>query len=238
MPNPLKNAYLHQMPIEPGECLPSWLLRISNRNHPNFRQFSTSWLSDKLRVTPGFDAFPAANLLMQLGAIYPDQLDHYVTHHTLLGTTKCFYTEQEWKALISIHTVGLSRISTLHRTTKQQSWHICPTCRNLELARGIAIWQVLPQVPGVLYCFIHGEPLVMRTATRIPPYDAPSKDDLPPETVIGSSICIGREEDHVTLALDISDALKTGLSHRSPGESLRDTLGVSLFGRPCPQHPA
>jgi hypothetical protein len=94
-------AYLHLVPIEPSECLPSWLLRISNRSIPNFRRFSTVWLSDELRVTPGFDAFPAASLLMQLGAIYPDQLDHFITHHTLLGTTKCFYTEHEWKALIS-----------------------------------------------------------------------------------------------------------------------------------------
>jgi len=106
MPSRSQPPYLHPVPIEPGECLPSWLLRIAARYTPNFQRFSTIWLSDRLRVTPGFDAFPAVSLLMQLGAIPPDELDHYITHHTLLGTTKCFYTEEEWKDLIHTHSMA------------------------------------------------------------------------------------------------------------------------------------
>lgn len=68
MPRLLQRPYLHLLPIEPSECLPSWLLRIAARYTPSFQRFSTVWLLDELRVTPGFDAFPAASLLMQLGA--------------------------------------------------------------------------------------------------------------------------------------------------------------------------
>ena len=97
MSNPFQrpSRHVHLVPIMPGENLPSWLLRIAARNDSNFSRFSSTWFSYERRVTPGFDAFPAANLLLQLGAIHPVELDHYITHHTLLGTTKCFYTENE-----------------------------------------------------------------------------------------------------------------------------------------------
>lgn len=106
MPHPLQSRYLHLVPIEPGECLPSWLLRIANRETTSFQSFSSKWFADDLRVTPGFDAFPASALLVRLGAIRLDELDHYITRHTLLGTTKCFYTEAEWHALIAINRRG------------------------------------------------------------------------------------------------------------------------------------
>ena len=194
MPSLTKRPYLHLLPIEPGECLPSWILRIANRHNPNFRQFSTIWLSDELRVTPGFDAFPAASLLMQLGAIHPDQLEHYITHHTLLGTIKCFYTELEWKALINTHGTKGSRIYALRRKSKQQSWHICRACRRIELERGIATWQVLPQIPGPLYCSVHNhnEAFALHTATRIPPYAAPSQNDLISEQGAVSTSVVSR----------------------------------------------
>jgi len=79
MNSPLQRPYLHLVPIEPDECLPSWILRIAARNSPGFQRFSSMWLSDDLRVTPGFDACPAGSLLVQLGAIHPDELDHYIT---------------------------------------------------------------------------------------------------------------------------------------------------------------
>ena len=100
MPTLLQSPYLHLVPIEPEECLPSWFLRIAARNAQNFHRFSSVWFSDELRMTPGFDSFPATSLLMQLGAISSDELDHYITHHTLLDTTKCFYAEEEWRTLI------------------------------------------------------------------------------------------------------------------------------------------
>lgn len=170
MSNPFQcpSRHVHLVPITPGENLPSWLLRIAARNAPNFPQFSSTWFLDEMRVTPGFDAFPAASLLMQLGAIPLDELDHYISLHTLLGTTKCFYTEDEWEDLIRTHGMEGSRIYTLRRKAKQQSWHICPKCRQRELERGIATWQVLPQIPGWLFCPEHEVPLALCTATRIP----------------------------------------------------------------------
>lgn len=228
----LHRRYLHLVPIEPGECLPSWILRIANRDNPNFQSFSTKWLADDLRVTPGFDAFPAASLLMELGAIRPDKLDHYISRHTLHGTTKLFYTEDEWNALLSTHGAKGSRIYTLRRKAKQQSWHICPICRRLELERGIATWQVLPQVPGSLLCSEHEVPLVLCTSTRIPPLSAPTENDLPLGQERPRTTEIGHQEDHLTLARDIADALAAGLRCLSPGQSLRDVLALQLFGRP------
>lgn len=221
------------MPIEqPGECLPSWILRIANRDTPNFRRFSTRWLGDELRVTPGFDAFPAASLLMQLGAIRLDELDHYISCHTLLGTTKCFYTEDEWNDLIHTHGIEASRIYTLRRKTKQQSWHICPMCRQLELERGIATWQVLPQIPGWLLCPDHEVPLALCTSTRIPPLAAPAAADLSPDQIKLAGTPIGRMEDHLKLAQDIADAFTAGLKCRHAGLSLRDAIAQPLFGGP------
>lgn len=232
MPSLLRRPYLHLLPIEPGECLPSWILRTANRDNPNFRRFSAKWLSDDLRVTPGFDAFPAASLLIQLGAIPPDELDHYISHHTLLGTTKCFYTEDEWKDLIHTHGMEGSRIYVLRRKTKQESWHICPMCRQLELERGIATWQVLPQIPGWLFCPEHEVPLALCTATRIPPLAAPADGDLLSGQEVPATFCIGREEDHITLAQDISDALAARLGCLKPDQSLREALSLPLFGMP------
>lgn len=226
--------YLHLVPIEPGECLPSWILRIANRDTPNFRCFSSKWLSDNLRVSPGFDAFPAASLLIRLGAIRHDELDHYITNHTLLGTTKCFYTEAEWKYLITTHGREGSRIYALRQKTKQQSWHICRSCRREELNRGTPNLQVFPQIPGMLYCPKHLEPLVMHTATRIPPYAAPSAKDLPPEMPAAATPYVDHKEDHLALVRDVADALAAGLGCLKPDLSLRDAIAQPLFGGPWP----
>ncbi len=232
MPSPLKRPYLHLVPIEPGECLTSWILRITNRDTPHFRRFSSKWLSDDLRVTPGFDAFPAASLLIQLGAFRPDELDHYITHHTLLGTTKCFYTEDEWEDLILTHGMVGSRIYTLRRKAAQQSWHICPMCRQIEVERGIATWQVLPQIPGCLLCQEHEVRLALCTATRIPPLAAPAEGDLLPGPGGPSATDIGQIEDHLNLARDVADTFTVGLKCRYSGRSLRDSIAPSLFGGP------
>ncbi|HWA28072.1 MAG TPA: TniQ family protein [Lacunisphaera sp.] len=220
------------MPIEPGECLSSWILRIANRDTPNFQSFSTKWLGDPMRVTPGFDAFPAASLLMQLGAIPPDELDHYITRHTLLGTTKPFYTEDEWKALITTHGTEGSRIYSLRRKQKQEFWHICPACRSHQLLQGIATWQVLPQVPGALYCSEHNVPLAFSTSTRIPPLSAPTEGDLLPTPARAESTDIDHKEDHLTIARDVADAFKAGLPCRHTGRALRDAIAQPLFGGP------
>jgi hypothetical protein len=232
MTSPLQRPYLHLVPIEPGECLPSWILRIANRDTPNFRRFSTRWLRDELRVTPGFDAFPAASLLIQLGAIHPDELDHYISCHTLLGTTKPFYTEGEWKTMINAHGAEGSRIYTLRRKAKQLHWHICPTCRRLELSRGITTWQVLPQIPGPIHCAEHEEPLILNTSTRIPPLAAPAETDLPPQQIESANPPSDRSIDRLMLARDVKDAIEAGLKCRHPDQSFRDAIAQSLWSRP------
>lgn len=230
MPKHHQRAYVHLVPIEPGESLPSWLLRIAARNAPNFNRFSAEWFSDELRMTPGFDAFPAASLLLRLGAIRSGELDHYITHHTFLGTTKPFYTELEWQHLINTHGVGGSRIYALRRKAKQRSWHICPVCRRLELERGIATWQVFPQIPGVLCCSRHHESLALCTNTRIPPLTPPVECDLFREQGLSAISPTGLEGDRLSLAQDIAEAHAAGLCCRSPHRSLRDSLGNLLFG--------
>lgn len=234
MPSLPHRPYLHLVPIEPGECLTSWILRIANRDSPNFKRFSSRWLADDLRVTPGFDAFPAASLLTQLGAIHPDQLDHYITHHTLLGTTKCFYTESEWEHLINTHGAAGSRLYTLRQKTRRETWHICPSCRRQQAERGVFIWPRNPQIPGIFHCPNHEVPvpLVLRTATRIPPYASPAAGDLLPEQGGQLVACVGREEDHLTLVRDVTDALTAGLKCRHPEQTFRKSIAQPLFGGP------
>lgn len=234
MSNPLQlpSRHVHLVPITPGENLPSWLLRIAARNAPNFRRFSSTWFSDEMRVTPGFDAFPAASLLMQLGAFHPDQLDHYITHHTLLGTTKCFYTENEWERLINTHGKEGTRLYALRQKVKPEAWHLCPSCRTEEAAHGQITWPRDPQIPGMFYCSKHAVPvrLVRYTATRIPPLAAPAEGDLLPGQEGPAAACIGREEDHLTLARDVADTLAAGLGCLKPNQTLRDALALPLFG--------
>lgn len=202
---------------------------------PSFNHFSTIWLLDELRVTPGFDAFPAASLLMQLGAIHPGELDHYITHHTLLGTTKCFYTENEWQSLIDTHSTGGTRLYALRQKNKQETWHLCPSCRPDEAIHGQFTWPRNPQIPGMFYCTNkHEVPvrLVLCTATRIPPLAAPEEGDLLPGQGGTAATSIGCVEDHLTLARDVADALTSGLRCLRPGQSLRAAIAQPLFGGP------
>jgi len=224
---PLQNRYLHLLPVEQGECLPSWLLRISNRTIPNFRDFSTIWLADPLRVTPGFDAFPAASLLTQIGAIQFHELDYYVTHHTLLGTTKIFYNQSDWQRLVTSHGAESSRIYILRRKSKQRTWHVCPHCRSAELERGHATWQCVPQITGLFYCPLHESPIVTDSRTRNPPIAAPSVFDL---SNAAPPLDLSQKEDHILLAKDIAAAVAIGECHRASSLPFRDSLALELFG--------
>jgi hypothetical protein len=66
-------SYLHLLPIEPGEMLTSWLLRITDRYGASFRNTSKFFLGDKTRSVAGYDAYPTLILLRSLNAINPMQ---------------------------------------------------------------------------------------------------------------------------------------------------------------------
>ena len=83
------HPYLHLVPVEPGEMLASWLLRIASRFGGSYRNFSRAFLDNKVRVAVGFDAFPNIILLQGIGAVKAGTESETIRNHSLLGTFQC-----------------------------------------------------------------------------------------------------------------------------------------------------
>lgn len=207
--------YIHLLPVLPGELPGSWLHRIADRSQFGFRTFSELYLNNKVRNSAGFDAYPNVKLLKALGAITAHSETEFVRDHTLLGTTKCFYERADWRNFLATMEESESRGQNRSRSSPRKHWHICPKCREIESATGILTWQRDAQLPGIRYCARCGVPLALVTNTRIRSSAPPSADDLTTATtkpVLSSH----REQQHVQLARDLSEAFVSGLPSLGP----------------------
>ena len=192
--------------------LASWLLRIASRYGSSFRVFSRTFLDGKVRVVVGFDAFPNILLLQTIGAVQPETESRIIRDHSLVGTYQCLRTGPYSCADIPAARQPGRRVYNRTGTVPQKHWHICPTCRALELERGVLTWQRNAQIPGVRYCGIHGVPLAMITNTCIRASLPPSETDLH-GMVINPITDPRREQQHIQLARDLADALDLDLPH-------------------------
>ncbi len=202
--------YIHLLPVLPGELPASWLHRIADRSQLGFRTFSELYLNEKVRNSAGFDAYPNVKLLKALGAIAAHSETEFVRDHTLLGTTQCFYNQADWRNFLATMEESESRGQNRSRSSPRKHWHICPKCREIESASGTLTWQRDAQLPGIRYCARCAVPLALVTKTKIRSSSPPSANDL--ATAITKPVLSShREQQHVQLARDLSEAFSSGL---------------------------
>jgi hypothetical protein len=215
LPDRSDQPFLHLLPIEPGEMLASYLLRIASRYGSSYRNFSRRFLDDKVRVAVGFDAFPNLFLLQAIGAVKPGSESQIIRDHSLLGTVQFSQSDPDrCEDIFSVHRPSRS-VHNWRGEVPQKSWHICPVCREHELARGIATWQRNAQIPGVKYCGKHLVPLALITNAKIRSSLPPLESDL--RGMLANPVANSRREhQHIQLARDLDLALELSTPRLRP----------------------
>lgn len=215
LPDGPAKPFLHLLPVERGEMLASWLLRIASRYGASYRNFSRKFLDNKTRVAVGFDAFPNIILLQGIGAVKPGTESQTIRDHSLVGTIQCFRENPDrWEDIPPARQPG-RHVHNRRGAVPQMCWHICPSCRELELENGVLTWQRNPQIHGVRYCGKHCIPLAVVTNTRIRSSLPPSAADLR-VMLFHPVVNPLREQQHIQLARDLGEALELSIPRLGP----------------------
>lgn len=144
-----------------GEFLISALLRTSNflglHSRKNF--FNFWWGENFIKYQLFLDIPPNLDRLSRRHNIPQNVLDTLIQNHTLRSFYTPFLKREQIKRLDKhIHGNIERRPNYISNVMQSKYLRFCPTC--LSENKKESYWNILHQIPGILFCHIHDEPIL------------------------------------------------------------------------------